>query len=94
MEQLLPDSIRKKIADKLNELGISTKCPMCGDGEFLIVDGYVIPVLQNGVKNLKLSGISLPTAAATCNRCGYIIQFALGAFGLMEEKEKENVKSE
>lgn len=56
-------------------------------------DGYVVPILQTGVKNLKLSGKALPTVAATCNKCGYIVQFALGAFGLVEEKEKENVKS-
>lgn len=94
MEQLIPDSTRKKIAVKFDELQISTKCPMCRDGEFAIVDGYVIPVLQPDMKKLKLSGKCLPTVAAVCSRCGYLIQFNLGYLGLMEEKEEENVKSE
>lgn len=95
MEQLIPNSTLEKIAAKLNERQIKRECPMCREGVFIIVDGYVIPVLQANTKNLKLSGKSLPTVAVMCKNCGYLMQFSLGALGLMvENKEEENVKSE
>lgn len=79
----------KQINDSLHTHGARNPCPMCGFKEFTLASGAFVHVLQDNLNSLKISGTSIPTVVLTCGQCGYVMQFAMGALGLMDEYRKE-----
>lgn len=83
MNNILSDEKRGEIANKLKSKGLKMVCPMCGNNNFTVIDGYINNALQGDLHNFNLGGPSLPTCAIACERCGFISQHALGALGLL-----------
>ena len=79
---------KKKVVDKLNERGVHPVCPMCGNKNFSLAEGYFNNILQGSIQSaLVLGGPSVPTIAIICTNCGFTSQHALGALGLLQYKE-------
>lgn len=90
MENLLSESAKQKIVQKLTEKGVKTNCPMCGKTHFIIADGYFNNPMQSGFQGgLVLGGPSIPTIAIVCSNCGFTSQHALGVLGLLNQNEKK-----
>ena len=90
MNQLLNEFEKQNIILKLNEKGIRTNCPMCGNDKFVIADGYFLHYMQAVVNGgLSLGGPSIPTIAIVCERCGFTSQHALGVLGLLPQNDKK-----
>jgi predicted nucleic-acid-binding Zn-ribbon protein len=79
---------KKKIIDKLNQKGVKPVCPMCGNTSFSLADGYLSNTIQGTVGlGFVIGGPSIPTVAIICKNCGFTSQHALGALGLLQNKE-------
>lgn len=90
MINLLSESEKQKIICKLNEKGVRTTCPMCGNNKFVIADGYFNHPMQSGFQGgLTLGGPSIPTIAIVCERCGFTSQHALGVLGLLPQNDRK-----
>jgi hypothetical protein len=90
MDNLLKESAKQKIIQKLNEKGLKTNCPMCGNKKFIIADGFFNNPMQSELlEGLVLSGPSIPSIAIVCNNCGFISQHALGVLGLLNQPDKK-----
>ena len=89
MEQL-SESIKQKIVEKLKEKGASLPCPRCGNNSFTLLDGYFNQAIQTNFKGMVIGGPSVPTIGVACTNCGHISQHALGALGLLPEKESNS----
>jgi hypothetical protein len=84
----LTDDEKKKIIAKLTEKKIVASCPMCGNKNFTLADGYFTNTLQmNPQGGLVIGGPSIPTIAIICMQCGFISQHALGILGLLQQPE-------
>lgn len=81
----LSDADKQRIIDKLNEKGVRAPCPMCGNKNFVLADGYFNhPIQSNPRAGLVIGGPSIPTIAIICSNCGFTSQHALGALGLLD----------
>lgn len=69
-------------------------CPMCGNGNFSLTDGYFQPVLQEDLTKLNLSGQTVPNISIICGNCGFMSQHALGTLGLLPKKEQAKKEEE
>lgn len=87
---------KQKIIHELNKkLGLSgAKCPMCGNNHFILADGYFNTFLQDDLQNTKLGGPSIPSISIICSNCGFMSQHALGALGLLPNKEEDKKEEE
>lgn len=59
-------------------LGAKVKCPMCGNGRFNVLEGYIRNDVQQELAGFVLGGGSIPAVAIVCTRCGFISQHAVG----------------
>jgi len=82
----MDENQRNEILEKLKEKGANNPCPRCGNLSFAIVDGYFNHPIQDELTGHVMEEQSLPTAITVCNKCGFLSQHALGAFGLKENK--------
>ena len=95
MGVFISDEEQKEIVAKLQERGVKAdKCPMCGNGKFIITDGYFNhqvlarnAIIANGGA-IYIGGTSIPTVAITCTNCGFISQHSLGILGLLNQEKK------
>lgn len=85
--EVLSESQKKEIAQKLSSIIPTLTCPMCGNHHFTIVDGYFTPTIQKDIQNLQLGGTVMPTVAIVCNNCGFVSSHALGVLGLLPKNE-------
>lgn len=92
----IPEDIKKKIQENLNkklqEKGRSYVCPICGNNNFILADGFVNDLLQDNMGGgLVIGGPSIPEIVVVCSHCGYVMKFSAGVLELLPEKtEKEN----
>jgi hypothetical protein len=89
MNQLLTAEQKQIIIDRLTERGVKTTCPMCGNRNFILADGYFNNIMQTDFQNFVLGGPSIPTIATACSNCGFISQHALGVLGLLNNLDKK-----
>ena len=90
MDNLLSETEKKKIIDKLTEKGVKTICPMCGNNHFIIADGYFNNPMQSGFQGgVVLGGPSIPTIAIVCGSCGFTSQHAIGVLGLLPQNQQK-----
>ena len=81
----ISEADKKLIVDKLSEKGVRAPCPMCGNKNFILADGYFTNTIQSNPKaGFILGGPSIPTIAIICSNCGFTSQHALGALGLLD----------
>lgn len=76
-----------KIQQALNAKGVRSSCPMCGQSNLAVVDGYFNPTLQPHYQGIMLGGASIPSAVVACLNCGFVAQFSLGVLGLLKKEE-------
>ena len=80
---------REKIAGLLTEKGAVHPCHRCGRTSFTVLEGYSNLILQDDIgKGLVIGGPSVPVALVVCTNCGAITSHALGALGLLPQKEE------
>jgi hypothetical protein len=84
------ENIIKKIQEKAKIL----KCPVCGETQMILGDGFFAHDIQLDLKNRTMGGLNIPTIPIVCSNCGLIREFAAGVLGLLpkEEKKDEEVK--
>jgi uncharacterized protein (DUF983 family) len=83
----LSDARKQEIIERLRERGVPKACPMCGHGQWALMDGYVKPLVQNQIENNQFKNVRggdrfLPLVALICNKCGHVSQHAVGILGL------------
>ena len=83
---VLSESQRQEIVQKLTSKVPDLKCPICGNQHFTIVDGYFTFTIQKDLQNIQLGGTTIPTIAIICNNCGFVSSHALGVLGLLSKK--------
>ncbi|MCP4049661.1 MAG: hypothetical protein GY730_03030 [bacterium] len=82
---------REEIANKLKDKGATKACHRCNKNHFSVLDGYSNLILQDDLsKGLVIGGPSVPVALLACNNCGAITSHALGALGLLKDKEDKS----
>ena len=91
MEKLTKEQ-KEEIIKILEERGVKLPCPRCRSNNFTVLDGYFVQTIQTQVSSVTLGGTSVPSVVIACQNCGYLIQHALGALGLLPEKEQKNEK--
>lgn len=87
--EILTQEQKDLIAKSLQERGAKLPCPRCGNDKFIVVDGYFVQTLQKQMTGMTIGGTSIPSAVVACNKCGFLIQHALGVLGLLRRKEPE-----
>jgi len=70
----------EEISRALTAKGVDRPCPRCGNPQFSVVAEFSI-VLEES-PSYSMGGRSIPTVIAACDKCGYIVQHALGALDL------------
>ena len=85
---------KEKIVSELNKRINSgdIKCPMCGNKNFIIADGYFNSIMQDSLNGLLLGGPSIPSIPIICTHCGFISSHALGILGLLPKQTEESQK--
>lgn len=84
-QKIVSELIKKIKSDNI-------KCPMCGNDQFIILDGYFNTPMQDNLNSIKLGGQSIPSIAIVCKNCGFISSHALGALGLLPKQNNESQK--
>lgn len=78
-----------KFVEKLNEK-IGGKnlpdCPYCGGKKFTVTDSVASILIGKDLTSISI-GPSIPAGVVVCTNCGHIELFALGALGLLPQKE-------
>jgi len=82
-------AIIARLSQALQSNAVPLTCPMCGNKEFTIADGYTIQTLQDRIGTIQLGGPSIPCVTIICKNCGFVSQHAIGALGLTMEKETD-----
>lgn len=85
---------KEKIIKSLEEHGVKSICPMCGNKQFQLVDGYLNQAIQETIPGVAIGGTTVPSVVIVCVYCGFISQHALGALGLLPKESAEGKKDE
>jgi hypothetical protein len=96
ISQEMKDKVITELSRRLNEKKIDLKCPSCSHPNFSVVDGYTRRILNDSIKDVQITGLSVPSISVICDYCGYILDFSLGALGFLKdikEEDKENAGS-
>ena len=64
-----------------------SKCPMCGQQQFTVAEGYSVTPIQYDIKNYNIGGKALPAINLICNNCGFISSHAIGIFQNNDNKQ-------
>ncbi len=59
-------------------LGAEVRCPMCGNGRFTVLEGFIRNDVQQSADGFSIGEGSVPAVAIVCTRCGFISQHAVG----------------
>lgn len=91
----ITEDIKKKVQENLNkklqEKGRSYVCPICGNNNFILADGFANDMLQETIGGgLVIGGPAIPEFVVVCGHCGYVMKFSAGILGLLPGKT-ENV---
>jgi ribosomal protein S27AE len=82
--------VAAKIVKMLQERGVSTKCPRCGNNTWTLMPGFFILPFQKDVKGYVIGGPTVPAIAVICNKCGYISQHSAGVLGFLLKEEPKH----
>jgi predicted RNA-binding Zn-ribbon protein involved in translation (DUF1610 family) len=80
---------REHIAGTINTKISGLKCPICGKDELVMIGGYFANDIQDDLVNRKIGTKNIPTVPIACKNCGFIMEFAAGALGLLPEKNEK-----
>jgi hypothetical protein len=75
----------------LEEKGANLPCSSCGNNNFILLDGYIYPIVKQDLnQKIESKFETIISIATVCNKCGYIRQHSIGALGLMPEEFKQS----
>lgn len=85
---MLTNDKKKEIVQALASRVDKMECPICHQGRFTLIGGYITDAVQNDF-NYQIIGskTTLPSVALVCNNCGFISQHSLGILGLLNSDE-------
>lgn len=63
-------------------------CPFCHGDQFTSTEDFASIIIGKDISTINL-GPSIPAGMLICQTCGHIEFFALGALGLLKNKEEE-----
>lgn len=86
------EDLKEKIIEELNKRVPDPKCPLCGHGKLILIDGFFTHPLQSDLSTFNIGGTSIPTVGVYCEKCGNITYYSLGILGLLPKKEGKNEK--
>lgn len=82
--------IKPDIIKALNEKVPNLKCTTCQNTELILIDGFFNRSVQNEITSgLVVGGPIIPTIALACKNCGNLIEFSVGALGLIKNESKK-----
>lgn len=88
------DDIKQEIITKLQERNPNLKCPLCEKGEMVLADGFIShPINKELSGSLIIGGPTVPTIAVICKNCSYMMQFSIGALGLLPRQQGDTSES-
>lgn len=67
-------------------------CSFCGRNEFTTVKEFASVNVNENFGGIRI-GTSIPAGIVICKNCGHIDLFALGALGMLPQKDKEAVNA-
>lgn len=70
--------------------GAMKPCSRCDSGNFVILDGFFAPFLQQEPAGLILGSPNVPMIGVACANCGNTSMHAIGVLGLMGDVAKPN----
>jgi len=84
---------REQIIKILEEKDANLICSSCGNNNFILLDGYIYPIVKQDLnQKIESKFETIPSIATVCNKCGYIRQHAIGVLGLMPDEFKQGEK--
>lgn len=89
---MLSEEEKRKIIEEFAKRGVKNHCPMCGNNNFVVSDGYFNNTMQSELKGMIIGGPSIPTIPIICTNCGFISQHALGVLNLLPGGKDEPKK--
>ena len=79
-----------KMAEVLERVGATTKCPFAGDdenhGNWSFAEEFVTIVPYNTNRGAVLAGNSYPAVMIACNGCGYTALFNAVMLGILDSE--------
>ncbi len=87
--EFLSQQFKDRIIQRLDEKAPNVRCPMCGNNNFILVDGLAKHTLQRK-NSYEIGGRSLPCALTVCTNCGFLAEHAIGLLGLMKDVDDPN----
>lgn len=80
---------KDKIALQINNKVPGLKCPICQNNELTMAGGYFANDIQNDLISRKIGTKNIPTVPVVCKKCGFVMEFAAGALGILPEKSEK-----
>lgn len=85
------EELKAEIIEKLKEKAPNLQCSACSTPydahrKLILIDGYFNRILQKELKGLVVGGPTVPTFGLVCENCGHIMEFSLGALGLLKKE--------
>lgn len=78
------DNIARIIQGRVSIL----KCPVCESaGSLVMGDGYLAHDIQTDLQSRHIGGQNIPTVPIVCKNCGFLMEFSVGALGLLPKQE-------
>ena len=71
---MLTKDKQQEIADKIKDSGVKFICPMCGNNNFGVGEGYISNFIQDDFNNISIGGQSIRTIPIICSKCGFVSQ--------------------
>ena len=81
---------KESIASKIKEKAPNLKCPACSQNGFAFAEGYFAHDLQDNLDSRQMGGKNIPVVPIVYKNCGYIMEFAAGALGLLPKPNEIN----
>ncbi|MBI4239117.1 MAG: hypothetical protein HY696_11990 [Deltaproteobacteria bacterium] len=86
------EDLKSEIVEKLKERAPNFQCPVCSTSstphrKLILIDGYFNRPLQKELTGaLVIGGPAVPTFGIVCENCGHVMEFSLGALGLLQKE--------
>lgn len=81
-------------SERLKQILGNTRCPMCGNNQFAIAEGYTTMPIQRSLNEFQIGGPSIPCISVICTRCGHVSQHAIGVFEKTLKSQTDDPKPE
>ena len=89
MTKFEPELFKKTLIERINNKIRHLVCPYCGGEKFTTTKSLAAILIGEEIENLSLNSY-VPSGMLICEKCGHIEFFALGALGMIENKQNED----